>query len=154
MGRGGGGGGDANTKGSSGFGNVATSSTTTSMTMLLLLPLLLMHPKTKRRFEERGTSFRPSTLEARVKSAAICRLFDTYVHPIQVSERGCTPKAANEQASDVPARHQHQHVSTYERDTQKTNGCAVCVLLVFCCSLAETAVNTATITTTTTDAAA
>eukprot|EP00752_Nemacystus_decipiens_P005365 g4866.t1 len=41
------------------------------------------------KFEGRGSPFRPSTLEARTKSAAICRLFDTYVHPIQ----GCMYKA-------------------------------------------------------------
>lgn len=36
------------------------------------------------RFEHEGSSFRPQTLQARMKSAAICRLFDTYIHPIQV----------------------------------------------------------------------
>lgn len=46
--------------------------------------ILLAENGTMRRFEGRGTPFRPSTLEARIKSAAICRLFDTYVHPIQV----------------------------------------------------------------------
>ncbi|CAM9789201.1 unnamed protein product, partial [Ectocarpus sp. 13 AM-2016] len=41
------------------------------------------------KFEHEGTSFRPQTLPARMKSAAICRLFDTYIHPIQ----GCMYKA-------------------------------------------------------------
>eukprot|EP00904_Undaria_pinnatifida_P010323 jgi/Undpi1/6420/HiC_scaffold_20.g08901.m1 len=37
------------------------------------------------KFEDKGCSFRPSSLESRMKSAAICRLFDTYIHPIQGS---------------------------------------------------------------------
>ncbi|CAM9511325.1 unnamed protein product [Pylaiella littoralis] len=41
------------------------------------------------KFEDRGSSLRPSTLQARMKSAAICRLFDTYIHPIL----GCMYKA-------------------------------------------------------------
>lgn len=36
------------------------------------------------RYADKGSSFRPSTLDTRMKAAAICRLFDTYVHPIQV----------------------------------------------------------------------
>ncbi|CAN0543250.1 unnamed protein product, partial [Laminaria digitata] len=35
------------------------------------------------RFEDKGCSFQPSTLESRMKAAAICRLLDTYIHPIQ-----------------------------------------------------------------------
>ncbi|CAM9378584.1 unnamed protein product [Scytosiphon promiscuus] len=42
------------------------------------------------KFEGTGRSFRPSTLEERVKSAAICRLMDTYIHPVQ----GCMYKAS------------------------------------------------------------
>ena len=41
------------------------------------------------RFEGKGSSFRPSTLESRMKAAAICRLFDTYIHPIQVQFSTC-----------------------------------------------------------------
>ncbi len=60
------------------------------------------------RFEDRGTSFRPSTLEARIKSAAICRLVDTYISPIMVREHaGEEEKRWPAQSSAVPQLPEH-----------------------------------------------
>ncbi|CAM9425265.1 unnamed protein product, partial [Sphacelaria rigidula] len=41
------------------------------------------------KYSDRGASFRPPTLQARMKAAAVCRLHDVYINPIQ----GCLYKA-------------------------------------------------------------